>query len=70
MRISHVNFGSRWLKKYQSPEQTMFEAYAKHCSRFNPPSRAKGPDFQKQARLDAGLDEDFIRSLQAWKRDD
>lgn len=65
--IRHVRFGSRWLKTYQPEDVTLFEVYVQHCTEFNPPARAKGRDFQQEARLQAGLDEEFIRSLQAWE---
>jgi len=67
--IRHVRFGSRWLKHYKTPETSLFDLYAEHCTPTNSPFRAKGPQFQEQARLDAGLDEDFIRSLRAWDTD-
>lgn len=65
--IRHVRFGSRWLKNYQDEEVPLFEAYAQQCTASNPPARAKGRDFQEQARLDAGLDQNFIRALQNWE---
>lgn len=65
--IGHVGFGGHWLRELQEPEDDTFEVYAKHCSSWNPPTRAKGPEFQEKARLDAGLDEAFIRSLRAWQ---
>jgi uncharacterized ferritin-like protein (DUF455 family) len=61
--IRHVRFGSRWLKHYQPVESTQFDAYASHCSTGNPPIRAMGPEFQAEARRQAGLDEDFIERL-------
>lgn len=66
--MRHVNFGTRWLKHYQPEDQSMFEVYAEHCSEINSPFRAKGPEFQEEARLKAGLDQDFIRSLKAWEQ--
>lgn len=63
--IRHVRFGSRWLKHYQPAGKSMFEVFAEHCSAKSPPVRAKGFEFQREARLQAGLDEDFIRALQA-----
>jgi uncharacterized ferritin-like protein (DUF455 family) len=61
--IRHVRFGTRWLKHYQPPEMDLFEAYETHCTRGNPPARAMGPEFQEKARLEAGLDRDFISKL-------
>lgn len=61
--IHHVRFGVRWLKQHQTAGQSLFENFASHCSSINPPVRAKGFEFQEQARREAGLDEDFIRAL-------
>jgi uncharacterized ferritin-like protein (DUF455 family) len=66
--IQHVRFGSRWLKQYKQPEESAFEAFVRHCGTINPPDRAKGVEFQEQARRDAGLDDDFINSLRAWSQ--
>lgn len=65
--IRHVRFGSRWLKAYQPDDMDLFDAYAAHCTKGNPPMRAMGPEFNGQARLLAGLDEEFIRRLQAYE---
>lgn len=66
--VQHVRFGSRWLQKYKPPGESAFEVFVKHCGAINPPDRARGVEFQEQARRDAGLDDDFIRSLQSWGR--
>jgi uncharacterized ferritin-like protein (DUF455 family) len=68
--IRHVRFGSRWLQNLLPAGSTMFETYAAHCSQTNSPFRAKGPEFQHQARLQAGLDVSFINSLRAWEADE
>lgn len=67
--IRHVRFGSRWLKKWQPEGASMFETYAQHCSGGRSPFRAKGLDYQKDARLAAGLDDDFVSRLEAWQTD-
>lgn len=61
--IHHVRFGTRWLKHYQPPDQSLFQTYSEHCSLINPPARAKGFEFQAEARRAAGLDEDFILAM-------
>ena len=63
--IQHVRFGSRWLKQHQTSGTSLFDLFARHCTASNPPERAMGAEFQEQARRDAGLDDDFIRALQA-----
>ncbi len=64
--IQHVRFGSRWLKHYQPADSSAFETFLRHCAPGNPADRARGIEFQEQARRQAGLDEDFIRSLRHW----
>lgn len=67
--IRHVRFGSRWLKKWQPEGMSMFETYAQHCAGGRSPFRAKGLGYQKEARLAAGLDADFVSRLEAWETD-
>ena len=61
--IHHVRFGSRWLKRYQDEGKSLFQTFSEHCGAINPPARAKGLEFQEEARLAAGLDADFILAL-------
>lgn len=63
----HVTFGSRWLKHYQPHDKSLFQAFVDNCTPSHEPGRARGPDFQVEARRRCGLDEDFIRSLRAWE---
>lgn len=65
--IRHVRFGSHWLKKMQPEGKTMFETYAAHCSAGRSPARARGLEFLPEGRREAGLDEDFIRQLEAFE---
>ena len=65
--IRHVRFGSHWLKEYQTDENSLFEAFLTNCSPQNMPDRARGMEFQKQARREAGLDEDFIAAVGEWR---
>jgi uncharacterized ferritin-like protein (DUF455 family) len=68
--IGHVRFGSHWLKESQSEYESLFCAFLENCSTQNMPDRARGLDFQEQARRDAGLDDDFIEAVRAWQPDD
>lgn len=67
--IQHVRFGGRWLKHYQPGDASAFETFVNHCSPRNPVERARGLEFQEQARREAGLDEEFIRCLRQWGRE-
>jgi uncharacterized ferritin-like protein (DUF455 family) len=64
--IKHVRFGSHWLKEYQG-ELTLFDAFLGNCSAHNMPDRARGMEFQEEARRKAGLDEDFILAVKNWQ---
>ena len=64
--IKHVRFGSHWLKEYQG-EQTLFGAFLGNCSAHNMPDRARGMEFQEEARRKAGLDEAFISAVKNWQ---
>ena len=68
--ILHVRFGSRWLTHYQPPDLSEFETFVSCTTRFNPPHRARGPEFQAEARRRAGLSDAFIHSLQHWTHHD
>jgi uncharacterized ferritin-like protein (DUF455 family) len=64
--IVHVKRGAKSLNDWRqisSPSETCWDYY---CSQLPPhinPDRAKGKYFQKQYRLQAGLDEHFIEQL-------
>lgn len=64
--IKHVRFGARWLKNLGPAGQPMFETFLQHCSEQDRPDRAKGMEFQKEARIQAGLGLEFIEALQCW----
>lgn len=67
--IRHVRFGTKWLKHYQPEESTMFDTFVARTTQSLPPGRAMGPDYQTQARREAGLDENFVSRLRVWKPD-
>lgn len=64
--IGHVRFGSHWLKEYQSEDESLFQAFLKNCSTQNMPDRARGMEFQEEARRKAGLDDEFIKAVRLW----
>ena len=64
--IDHVRIGYRWLKTaFQSDD--MWKLYKEILPFPMTPSRAKGDYFNLKARIDAGLDMDFINSLKSHK---
>jgi uncharacterized ferritin-like protein (DUF455 family) len=68
--IQHVAFGMEWLRKLKPAESTEWETFAKHLKWPLRPSKAKGNDFQEQARRDAGMTDEFINALQQAQEDD
>ena len=68
--IQHVAFGMEWLQKLKPPGSTDWETFAKHLKWPLRPSKAKGNDFQTQARKEAGMSDEFIAALQMATEDD
>ncbi len=61
--IEHVRFGIEWLRKFKPEGQSDFDCFASHLHFPLKPAQAKGDQFQLEARLKAGLDEDFIENI-------
>ena len=64
--IRHVQFGLHWLRQLKDPHLSDFEAWQKALHWPIRPLHAKGDDFQHDARLAAGMDEEFIARLLSW----
>lgn len=62
--VGHVAFGWRWLEAFKEPTSSMWEAYIAHVSWPLRPALARGRGFNRQDRLAAGLDPEFIRRLE------
>lgn len=62
--IHHVAFGLEWLRRLKPPEQTDWEAFQSHLKWPLRPEKARGDNFQKEARRAAGMSEEFIRQLE------
>lgn len=63
--IEHVRFGVEWLRKLKPEGMSDWEAFEQHLHWPLRPIKARGDTFQKEARLAAGLDEQFIQHLLA-----
>ncbi len=61
--IQHVAFGAKWLKNLKDPAVSPWETWIKNIHHRITPSRAKGPTFYPDHRRLAGLDEEWINSL-------
>lgn len=67
--IEHVRFGWMWLQRFKG-EDDAWNAYRRSLSWPLHPARAKGTEFRADRRRAAGLDEEFIRHLEASVRPD
>lgn len=68
--IEHVAFGIQWLRKLKPPEQSDWDAYRQNLHWPLRPSKSKGETFIREARIQAGLSNDFIDRLETTEFDD
>lgn len=61
--IKHVAFGIEWLRKLMPEGNDEWETFQDHLHWPLRPSKAKGEVFQREARLSAGLSEEFVDRL-------
>ena len=66
--ISHVAVGAYWLKKWRD-DRELWDYYRTNLPQLLTPARAKGVVFDRQGRLKAGLDEEFVDQLFAYRDD-
>ncbi len=63
--VEHVRFGWRWLQVFKSEDESAWNAYRDHLTWPLRPAWARGRTFHRDGREAAGLDDDFIRRLEA-----
>lgn len=63
--IRHVAFGLEWLRKLKPPEQSDWEAFQSHLKWPLRAEKARGEIFQRDARREAGMSDDFIQHLES-----
>ena len=68
--IEHVAFGMEWLRKLKPEGQSDWDTFCEHLEWPLRPVKAKGDNFQVEARRKAGLSDDFIEKLQLATEDD
>lgn len=68
--IEHVRFGIEWLRRLKRDDQSDWDAFVDHLHWPLRPGKARGSQFQRDARRAAGLDEEFIDRLEHWTDDD
>ena len=62
--IGHVKFAWRWLTKLKGEQHTEWQAYLSNVTWPLGPARARGRSFDREARQQAGLSEEFIQHLE------
>jgi uncharacterized ferritin-like protein (DUF455 family) len=62
--ISHVHFGWIWLRRFAG-DADPWQTYLEHAQFPLGPRRARGANFDREARRRAGFDEAFIDALEA-----
>lgn len=67
--IRHVEFGMDWLRRLKPAGMDDFEVFEQNLRWPIRPSKARGKMFQRKARQQAGMSEDFIRRVQQWTED-
>lgn len=65
--IGHVHHGVIWFDRWKPKERSRFRAFEVLLPEGLSPIRAKGMDFDIQARQKAGLDDDFIARLRVYR---
>lgn len=63
--IEHVRFGIDWLRKLKPKGMSDWDAFVQHLHWPLRAEKARGETFVKEARVAAGLSEEFIRNLEA-----
>ncbi len=64
--IEHVRFGVDWLRRLKPAEWSDWQAFTTHLHFPLKAEKAVGDVFQREARLAAGMTEDFVRELDAF----
>lgn len=67
--IEHVRFGWEWLCRLKPAHLSEWDTYCEHLHWPLRPAKAKGDVFQRAARQDAGLTEDFLDKLERSQLD-
>ena len=68
--IGHVQHGLHWFRKWKDPEQSDWEAYQDSLEYPMSPQRGRGPRaaFNREGRVRAGLNHDFIDSIEVFRQ--
>lgn len=68
--IRHVNYGLQWFRRWKKADEDDWTAFRRQLSFPLSPRRAKGSgsSINREGRLAAGFDENFIRELEVFER--
>jgi len=68
--IRHVNYGLQWFRRWKKADEDDWTAFKRGLSFPLSPRRAKGSEskINREGRLAAGLDEEFISELEVFER--
>jgi uncharacterized ferritin-like protein (DUF455 family) len=67
--IAHVGYGLEWFRKWKDPNESDWQSYCRRLVFPLSPSRAKGNGpFNRDGRLQAGLDLDFVNQLEVYSK--
>ena len=68
--IGHVQHGLHWFRQWKNPEQSDWDAYQESLDFPMSPQRGRGPRgaFNRAGRLQAGLTDDFIDSIEVFRQ--
>ncbi|HLH54204.1 MAG TPA: DUF455 family protein [Verrucomicrobiae bacterium] len=64
--IGHVAYGLKWFRKWKDPARSDWEAFCQALRFPMSAQRAKGPVFNLEGRIEAGLDRQFIDELNVY----
>ncbi|HEV7517579.1 MAG TPA: DUF455 family protein [Thermoanaerobaculia bacterium] len=62
--VEHVRFGWRWLQLLKGEGESAWQAYERSLTWPLRPARARGRSFDREGRVAAGLDAEFIRRIE------
>lgn len=65
--IEHVRFGLEWLRNLKPEALSDWEAFEQHLHWPLRPVKARGDDFQRDARRQAGMTDEFIDQIESAK---
>lgn len=63
--VDHVGFGAEFLKRATPEGENSFDVFVNNLTFHNSADRARGRNFSEELRHQSGLDDDFIKSMQA-----